>query len=312
VRAVAIGPGRQIAAGTDRGLSLHRNGAWQTLRHGPTINRITTLAVTPDGVAWFGFGDASFPPAGGGISRFDGQRWDVIDRVADLPINENVRVLTVDQDGRLWAAAGCELAYRAGAAWHRVAGCENLHGNVIDVAVDPTGVVWIASDFNIYRIDEPQWETWESLLPTAIAVAHDGAALIGQSPMGEGGVWVHDGDDWQRMAGSPSCVRELVSDGKGAVWAVACEANALYQWADDTWEEITAADGLPPGRVAAVATSTDGEVWVASESGVGYLGAAGWVVRERTWEGDVRAMATGPDGSLWLGTSRGGVHISPP
>jgi ligand-binding sensor domain-containing protein len=312
VRAVAIGPSGQIAAGTDRGLSLYRDGQWRTLRHGLALNRITTLAVTPDGAAWFGFGDASFPPAGGGVSRFDGQRWEVIDHTTDLPINDNVRVLAVDQEGRLWAAAGCELAYRAGEVWHRVAGCEDLRGNVIDIAADPAGFVWVATDFDVYRFDGGQWTTWESLLPTSIAVTQDGGVLIGQSPMGEGGVWAFDGDNWQRLAGSPSCLREMVSDGEGTIWAVGCEANVLYRWAGDTWNEITAADGLPSGRVAGIATSTTGELWVAAESGISRLGSSGWEVYKRTWQGDVRAIAIAPDRSIWLGTSRGAVHVPPP
>jgi ligand-binding sensor domain-containing protein len=312
VRAVAIGPNGQIAAGTDNGLSLYRDGAWHTLRHGPARNRITTLAVTPDGVAWFGFGDTSYPPAGGGISRFDGRRWDVIDQAAGLPINNNVRLLAVDPHGGLWAGAGCELAYHAQATWHRAAGCEDLHGNVIGIAFDPGGAVWVATDFGVYRFDGGVWAAWEGLLPTAIAVTHEGTVLVGQSPLGEGGVWALDGDDWQRLGGAPACVRELVVDGQGTLWAAACENNALHRRVEGAWEKISADAGLPPGRVADLTVAKTGEVWVATDGGVAPLAMARARVHERTWSGEVQAIASAPDGSLWLATSRGAVRVAPP
>lgn len=312
VQAVAVGPDGQIAAGTTRGLSVYRKGGWHTLRHGPLLNRITTVAVTPDGVTWFGFGGNSSQPTGGGVNRFDGHTWQVFDQSTGFPISDDVQLLTVDPDGRLWAAGGCGVAYRAEGEWVQAVGCEDLSGNVIGMAFDPAGPVWVATGFNVYRIDEQGGTTWESLLPTSIAVAPDGTVLIGQSTLGEGGVWTFDGEGWQPLADSPPCVSQMAVDGEGAVWAVGCEEGGLHRWVAGAWEEITAADGLPTGRIADLVPSPRGEVWVVTETGVGHLGPTGWVVRERTWEGDVREMAVAPDGAIWLGTSQGAWRIAPP
>jgi hypothetical protein len=38
------------------------------VKDGPTHDRVTTVAVTPDGAAWFGFGDHSTSTPGGGLT----------------------------------------------------------------------------------------------------------------------------------------------------------------------------------------------------------------------------------------------------
>jgi len=313
VQAVAVGPGGQIAAGTNRGLSVYRDGVWQTLRDGPALNRITTVAVTPDGAAWFGFGDTSFPSPGGGVSRFDGEAWELFDQSTGLAVNDNVILLAVDPDGRLWAGAGCELGYRADGAWHRAAGCDDFSreapaGNVIDVAFEPGGAVWVATGFGVHRFDGEAWRSWGDLLPTSIAVTAKGTVLIRQSSLGEGGLWSYGDDGWQRVPGHAACVREMVVDGAGTVWGAPCEGEGLLQRVDGAWEAVTPADGVPAGQVADVAVSTSGEVFVAAEGGIGRLGPDGWVGHGRTWAGDVREMAVAPDGSVWLATSYGAVH----
>jgi ligand-binding sensor domain-containing protein len=309
VRAVAIGPQGTIAAGTDRGLSVYREGKWQILRDGPTLNKITTVAVTPDGAAWFGFGTTSSRPVGGGISRFDGQAWETFSQAKGLPISDAVRFLEVAPDSTLWAAGGCGVAYRTDTGWQQAAGCDELQGNVAGMAFAPDGAVWIAASFNVYRIDEEGGRSWQDLLPTSIAATEDGTVLIGQSLLGEGGVWAFDGSSWQPVAGSPRCVAKMVVDGKGTVWGINCEGHGLTRQAGGAWEEVTAEDGLPPGRVADIVTGPTGGVWVAAEGGIGHLRPEGWVVRERSWEGTVHSIAVAPDGSIWLATSQGAVHI---
>lgn len=231
--------------------------------------------MTPDGLAWFGFGNRSMPPAGGGVSRFDGQTWETFDGTTGFPINDNVRRLTVDPDGQLWAAAGCE----------------ELQGNVIDLAFGPADITWVATDHHVYRLDAQEWTTWERVLPTTIVATPDGTVMVGQAPLGEGRVWALGGDGWEPVAESPPCVRKMVVDGAGT--------------------EVTAGDGRPGGHVFDVAVSAGGEVWVVTAGGIGYPGAEGWRVREKSWEADVYEVATAPDHALWLATSQGAVQLVP-
>ena len=63
------------------------------LKDGPTQDSATSVAVTPDGSVWFGFGDHSVSTPGGGLSRFDGHDWQYyLD-------NAEVNALAVSPDG---------------------------------------------------------------------------------------------------------------------------------------------------------------------------------------------------------------------
>jgi ligand-binding sensor domain-containing protein len=309
IQAVVIGPDGQIAAATNRGLSVYREGEWRTLHGGPLMNRITTVAVTPDGAAWFGFGDDSFYPTGGGVNRFDGQTWQVFDQSTGLPVSDDVHLLAVDPEGRLWAAGGGAVAYHDAGTWHRVAGCEDMTGNVAGMAFDPAGTVWMATDFTVCRIDEESRKSWNGLLPTSLGVTQDGTPLVSRSPLGEGGVSILEGDEWHPMADSPIGQGKMVTDGEGTVWAA---VGGLYRWAGDAWEEVATAAGRPAGRPSDITVSPSGEVWIVTEAGIGHLGPSGWVRYGRMWEGDAYGIAVSPDGSVWLATSQGAVHVSIP
>jgi ligand-binding sensor domain-containing protein len=150
------------------------------------------------------------------------------------------------------------------------------------------------------------------VLPTSLAVTPDGSVLIGQSALGDGGVWAYEGDGWQPLPDSPACVGEMVVDGEGTLWAVRCGRDGLYQRRDGAWQALSAADGLPEGGIVDIGVSGTRTVVVATKNGIGYLSAVGWAVHGRTWEGDVREMAAAPDGSIWLATSRGAVRVRLP
>ena len=59
--ALALGPSGEVAASTSQGLGVYSGGTWRILRDGPANSNVRAVAVTPDGDAWFGFGDSWRP-----------------------------------------------------------------------------------------------------------------------------------------------------------------------------------------------------------------------------------------------------------
>jgi len=322
VTTVALRPDGVVAAGSDRGLSVYHTGSWRALRTGPTLNEITAVAVTQDGAAWFGFGEAAFHPAGGGLSRFDGQSWQYFSHRDGFRLSSNVRALTVAPDGVLWVGAGCGVARLPNPAetgevdqhWQAIATCDSLHGNVHSVASAPNGSAWIATDFSLYHLSDEEWTVYEGRMPTALAVAPDSTIWVSHSPLSGGELSAFDGHAWITHTGSLPIgppVTSLAAKGDGSVWAGA-RHGGLARFDGRSWTEYGVADGLPSERVADLVVTPDDVLWAITDEGPAYLEGDAWkkVLLDRDC-GTTNAMGFAPDGSIWLGTSRGAVHFQP-
>lgn len=316
ISAVAVGEDGRIAAGTDRGISVYQAGRWRTLRSGPALKQVTAIAVTPDGAAWFGFGDDAFWSAGGGLSWFDGHDWQyVLD-------DGNVRALAVAPDGSLWAGVGCEVWRFDAVAWERVARCEDSpHGNILDIAFTAGGSVWIATGHGLGRFDGQSWTAYDRLA-NSLAVAPDGAIWLNGWEGLQGSQYVarFDGESWTTYEGADSYPRgftvgAVTSD--GALWGVTPERRlARFDgrfWADSqSWTFYYTAEGLPSDQVVDLVVAPDDVLWAITDGGIAHFNG-------RAWEGillahdlgRVNIMAFAPDDSVWLGTSIGAVHLQP-
>lgn len=305
VQAIALGPEGQIAVGTDRGLCISRGEGWRTLLGGPARSQVTAAAVTPDGAAWFGFGDSASDAAGGGLSRFDGREWQHF--LGDA----NVQALAVGPDGTLWAGGGCGLWRLNGGEWQQAAGCEQLKGNVLDIAVASDGTVWVATGLALARFEGESWTTVDRLVHSvSVAPAPPGGtgdtlwAVGWEGTQGSDYVARLDGSDWiktlERSLGS------LVVTPDGQVWGVAGEGE-LARFDGKSWIFLPPPADLGSIRVLAVAP--DGALWLSGDHQIARLDGGTWSVYPSA-EG-VQAIAFGPDGSLWLATYNGAAHLKP-
>jgi ligand-binding sensor domain-containing protein len=300
IQAIAFGPGGQIAVGTDRGLSIAGPGGWQTLLPGPIRSQVTAVAVTPDGVAWFGFGNSASDAAGGGLSRFDGREWQHF--LGDA----NVQTLAVGPDGTLWAGDGCALwQFRAG-NWRQVGTCEQIKGNVLDIALASDGTVWVATGLALARFDGESWATVDRLVHLASIAPGDTLWAVGwEGTQGSDYVARLDGSGWTKSL--DRSLASLVVAPDGHVWGVDGE-RGLARSDGESWEFLQPPADLGPIR--ALAIGPDGTLWAGGNDQIAHLGESGWFVYPSV-EG-VQAIAFAADGSLWLATSNGVAHSQPP
>jgi ligand-binding sensor domain-containing protein len=284
---------------------------------GPTHERVTSVAVTPDGAAWFGFGDHSTSTPGGGLSRFDGQGWQHF--LDDAEVN----VLAVAPDGSLWAAVGCGLRRFEDIAWETVAGCGEVlpPGNVLDIAFTPDGAIWVANGYGLARFDGRSWLVHDKLI-NSLEVAPDGSLWMNGWEGLEDSFYVarFDGENWTMYSTSdsfpgPFMVRAVTPD--GLVWGTVPERGLASfdggSWTDgESWTVHTTADGLPLDNVNVLAVAPDGALWVGTNSGAARFDRESppdkaWIAyttENGLASNTVRAIAFGPNGEVWFGTTR--------
>lgn len=317
LRAMTPGPGRMVAAGTNFGLGIYQDGKWRLLRDGPASDRITTVAVTPDGVAWFGFGDHSVSTPGDGLSRFDGREWQYA--LDDAEVN----VLAVAHDGSLWAGAGCEVLRFDGVAWETVSRCgDDLPlGNILDIAFTSDGAIWVVNGFSLARFDGESWTVYERFVHSLDA-APDGTLWMHGWEGTQGSQYVarFDGEQWTKLRPADSfpggfLVGAVTPD--GLVWGIVQGSRLASfdgrSWADgDSWAFYDAEEHLSLADGHNLKVAPDGALWVitagqvarfdprrpSGEAWTAYL--SGSALAERR----VGAVAFAPDGAIWIGGTR--------
>lgn len=308
ISAVAVAPDGTLAVGTDRGISLGRGQSWRALRYGPALREVTAVAVTGDGVAWFGFGTGASRPPGGGITRFDGQTWQYFD-APSAAANANVLMMTVSPSGDLWAANGCGVLRFTGGAWQTFVPCDgSLIGNVRSIAFASNDDVWIASDFNVGHYVGDAQTIYSGQLPTALAITTAGEVWLAHSTLAGGGLSTFDGTAWITQTTTPlTMVHHLLVTPDGALWAAGI--NGVFRFDGAQWASY---EGLPEGEgVAALVAAPDGALWAATSSSLFFLNGARWQEISLPFEVTVYSLFCAPDGTLWLGTSKGALHYHP-
>jgi ligand-binding sensor domain-containing protein len=320
VQAIAPGPDGMLAAGTDRGIGIYQGGTWRWLRGGPIRSQVTTLAVTPDGAAWLGFGDSSsYYSPGSGLSRFDGQNWEY-----SLE-GSSAQVLTVAPDGALWAAAGCMVRRFDGQAWQTLADCQPLKSFITDITFTPGGVAWAAGGgMGLARFDGEGWTSYDKLA-IFLAVAPDGTLWItGWEGLQSSSYVAHfDGKEWTTYYTDElfqdSLARIAVTP-DGSLWGSTTQ-HGLARFDGQAWTFHSLPDGLP-ADISALSVAPDGAVWIGTGKGAARLadpasGTAGkeaWIIytsADGLADDNVRAIAFAPDGAVWFGTADGASRFQP-
>jgi streptogramin lyase len=320
INALAFGPagaGEALALGTQMGIALRQDGAWRLLRGGPARNRVTAVAVTPDGAAWFGFGTDSPGTGGGGVSRFGtpaspntgGDPWDYF--LGDA----NVRVLAVAPDGALWAGAGCSVQRLDAAGdgtWQEMAACGDLGlGNTLDFAFGPEGEVWVATGMSLARWHEGTWQVLDRMAH-AVAVAPDGTVWASGWEGAEDSYFVdrYDGSAW--TATLDRSLSFLTATPDGSVWGIEAE-RGLARFDGEVWAQVPGPDGQEVHGALAVAP--DGALWVSGPQALARFDGQAWTSYPPA--GGVEALAVGPApaggsaGTVWLATNHGVVRFEP-
>jgi ligand-binding sensor domain-containing protein len=101
--------------------------------------------VAPDDTVWAG-------TWGGGVARFDGERWTNL-TTADGLADNVVYSIAQDRDGVLWFGTAAGVSRFDGRQWQTYGVAEGLlDSNVYALAVAPNGDIWVGTKGGVARL----------------------------------------------------------------------------------------------------------------------------------------------------------------
>jgi signal transduction histidine kinase/ligand-binding sensor domain-containing protein len=181
-----------VWAGTlSGGVSRFREGEFTnfTIANGLASNTVASILETSDRATWFA------TPSG--LSRLSGEQWTSFRTGDGLP-SENVNCLLEDSTGVLWAGTAAGIAFRKPGGFQVPAAVpEPLHAQILGIAEDKYGSLWIATSNDVLRVNR------EKLLQGALDEGDIREYAVADGLRGLEGVKRH---------------RSVVTDSAGRIW----------------------------------------------------------------------------------------------
>jgi hypothetical protein len=213
-----------------------------------------------------------------GLSQSVGNTWSfttaivIEDALLNIFLTHKVAALAMDQDD-YWLGTRSHgvIYYQAGTAISETYSTDNsdlLHDVINDIAVDPNGDVWIATNLGVSQFVGSTWQNY---------TRQDGLAS----------------NHVDAIAVSPS----------GVVWFGT--KNGLSQYDGANWTTYTQQDGLPHSQLIALGVGEDEMLWGVTVNGTfGHFDGNTWETIEGSPSGNIDTMAV-VEGVVYLGTNRG-------
>ncbi len=270
-------------------------------------NGVRAIAVAGDGSLWLG-------TSRGGVVRFDGSTWDVLDHADGLPSDEIMDVLE-DARGRLWIATESHgVAVREPDGRVRVLReADGLPDDTTTcLASDRSGGIWIGTASGAVRLTDAGMQRVgadEGMPPGAILTIYVDSRNRVWFGSESGPYRLDDGRAVAAASGSHArgYVPRILEDRAGNLW-VGTVNSGLVRLGEHGDEALALADGLPHGRVSGLLEDREGSLWIGTNGGLARLKDAPFTSFTTTSglpDDYVRAVLEDRDGRLWFGTSRG-------
>jgi ligand-binding sensor domain-containing protein len=248
-----------------------------------------------------------FASYGGGVTFYDGSRWDTW--LTDAILGGNwIEAIREDNDGGIWfthPGTGLSRYSPQMDTWE-------VYGDV-DGALDWPSVPGVDSQGNLWigDVGEPVYfdgQGWQALSAPDLVDASIYGIEFGPGDVQwiatDYGLMRYDPatGDWTTFTGADHPILydiwTFLAASDGTVWVGGEEGLAHY---DGTSWSSPAALGSAPQLIDDLAEGPDGSLWMATDGELGRLASGRWSYYPWPSEGWLETLAVAPDGSVWAG-----------
>ena len=311
-----------------------RDPVWTTYttKDGLATELVGSLIQTKDGTIWAGSrsGDPNDSGTRGGISRFDGERWEIVE-VPVGPSRPTIVDILEARDGALWFTTWNHGILRLdNTGWTRYSTENGLPNDRLGRLMESEdGTLWFAHgragvtrfDPAIARLGQNAWKTYNEA--DGLPITNQGFLSVWQT--NDGAIWCGgphvvcrlEGDRWEAYSGYEMWGSDVhrafgYPARDGAVWITDSGRQRARRFAPvESWNIYSDAVStiLGSGIAAKTIFAIDDDLWFADPRGAVQFDGSIWTrhtVVDGLIEGRVTSVLKGKDGSIWVaGQHRG-------
>ncbi|MBU0489976.1 MAG: T9SS type A sorting domain-containing protein [Bacteroidetes bacterium] len=234
INCIAVDANNNVWVGTDNGVSQYDGSVWSnyTIADGLVDNAVYTIAGDIDGSVWFG---TLF-----GLSHFDGSTWTTYSTANGFPA-DLISYVYVDSIGNKWFGTWMNGVIKYdGSSYTTITTADSLaDNNVKCITIDHSGHLWVGTLYGMSRFNDSL--EWIGDITSADGIYNDYIMDLDVAP---------DGSVWSAM------FIDYLYDG------------GISGFNGSSWVSYTVADGLADNLVRRLAVDHNGDVWIATGSGV--------------------------------------------
>lgn len=278
---------------------------------GLLANGIYKIAVDQKGEKWIG-------TYGGGLSHFDGKRWQTFTPYGGGEITYGaawtvypkgsglgdlwVYDIFFDNDGTAWIATWKGVSHFDGTSFTTYTEEAGLLDKwVYAIAKDKNGLFWFGTEGGLNSFDGKNWKGY----------THKdglGAKIIPPKPEGHQAAGHHQQDQKNNPMGNPNYVLDIAVDHNNVLW-IGTWGAGLSRFDGKTWTNYIAGNGTIGGNfVHALEVDAEGVLWAGTDGGVSRFDGLTWTsytTRDGLQDNNVFSIAFDSSGNKWFGTWTG-------
>lgn len=139
-----------------RGVARYRGSVWDLYTHENGAlpgNRVQDMTIDRQGNIWVACTKKALNPTQGGVCKFDGERWELIEGIDDAEI------VAVDTAGMVWIGSDVGVFRFDGISWEQVTANDEDFTHSHMLFADSSGRMWISS-IDLYCFENGQWQVF--------------------------------------------------------------------------------------------------------------------------------------------------------